>query len=156
MYTCSAFLLQLLDDLHDAARSESRCAKLDELLRVLQRRDAARGLDSDARLHVLREQLHIVERRAAGGEAGGGLDIIRAGIGDDLAHLDLFVVRQQAGLDDDLQELALAGGLDGPDLFEQIAPALILDQPMLMTMSTSSAPFSTASAASKHLAFVVS
>ena len=28
---------------------------------------------------------------------------------------------------DDLQELALAGGLDSPDLFEQIVPALVLD-----------------------------
>ena len=33
---------------------------------------------------------------------------------------------------------------------------LSLTQPMLMTMSTSSAPFSTASDASKHFAFVVS
>ena len=76
---------------------------------------------------MLCKQFHIVERRAAGGEAGGGLDIISAGSGDDLAHFDFLVVRQQAGLDDDLQELALAGGLDGLDLFEQIAPALILD-----------------------------
>ena len=39
----------------------------------------------------------------------------------------LFLVGQQAGLDDDLQELALAVLLDGLDLFEQIVPALILD-----------------------------
>ena len=76
---------------------------------------------------MLRKQLHIVERGAAGGEAGGGLDIVRSRIGDDLTHLDLLVVRQQARLDNDLQELTLAMLLDGLDFFEQIVPALILD-----------------------------
>ena len=119
--------LQLLDDLDHAAGAEAGRAELDELFRVLQRRNAAGGLDLHAGLYVLREQLHVMERRAAGGEAGGGLDVVCAGIGDDFAHLDLLVVRQQARLDDDLQELALAVLLDGLDLFEQIVPALVLD-----------------------------
>ena len=114
-YAAGALLLlrlQLLDDLDHAAGAEAGRAELDELFRVLQRRNAAGGLDLHAGLYVLREQLHVMERRAAGGEAGGGLDVVRAGIGDDLTHLDLFVIRQQARLDDDLQELALAVLLD--------------------------------------------
>ena len=48
------------------------------------------------------EQLHIGEGCTGLGKTGGGLDIIRAGIGNALAQGDLFFVRQQAGLDDDL------------------------------------------------------
>ena len=40
----------LFDDLHHAAGAEAGSAKLDELFRILQRRDAAGGLDPHAGL----------------------------------------------------------------------------------------------------------
>ena len=58
-------------------------------------------------MHTLDHQLHIVEVCACGGEAGAGLDVVRACLADDIAHLFLFLVGQQAGLDDDLQDLSL-------------------------------------------------
>ena len=90
---------QLLDDLNNAAGAKARGAEFDKFFRSLKRRNAACRLDFHAGLYMLCKQFHIVECRAAGGEAGGGLDIVRAGIGDDLTHLDLFVIRQQARLD---------------------------------------------------------
>ena len=69
---------------------------------------------------------HIVKGRAALREAGGGLDIFRAARRDDLAELDLLLVREQAALDDDLEELPAARGLDADDLVEQHIPALVL------------------------------
>ena len=69
---------------------------------------------------------HVVKRRAALREAGGGLDILRAARRDDLAELDLFLVREQAALDDDLEELSAARSLDADDLVKQHVPALVL------------------------------
>ena len=51
---------------------------------------------------MLGEQLHIGEGGTGLGKTGGGLDIIRTGIGNALAQGDLLFVGQQAGLDDDL------------------------------------------------------
>jgi len=76
---------------------------------------------------VLREQLDVVEGRARGREAGRGLDEVGARGGDDAAHLDLLLVGQQAGLDDDLEDAALAGGLDGSDLVFELVPLPVLD-----------------------------
>ena len=75
---------------------------------------------------MLREQSHILTGGTAASEAGGGLDVVRAGGGDDLTHLDLLLVGEEAALNDDLQELALAGGLDGLDLREQVVPLPVL------------------------------
>ena len=38
----------------------------------------------------------VVEGCACGGEAGAGLDVVRACLADDIAHLFLFLVGQQA------------------------------------------------------------
>ena len=121
-HTCVELLnagyeIVVLDNLYNAARSESRRAKLDELLCVFQRRNAARGLDSDAGLYMLCEQLPVVERCACGREAGRRFDKVRAGVGDNFTHLDLLLVRKKACFNDDLQELSAAGGLYGLDFF---------------------------------------
>ncbi|CAN4040397.1 HNH endonuclease, partial [Dysosmobacter welbionis] len=100
--------------------------QVDEVLRVLQVGDAAGGLDLHIGTHVLCKEGHVLPGGAAGAEACGGLDILRAGGGDDLAHLDLLLVCEEAALDDDLQQPALAGGLHGLDLGEQVIPLLIL------------------------------
>ena len=64
------------------------------------------------------EQGHVLPGGSAAAEAGGGLDIVRAGLGHHPAHLHLFGVGEQAGLDDDLQEPSLAGVLHGMDLLQ--------------------------------------
>ena len=76
---------------------------------------------------MLREQLHIVERRARGREAGRRFDKVRAGVGDNFTHLDLLLVRKKACFNDDLQELSAASHLYGLDFFQQRVPLLILD-----------------------------
>ena len=76
--------------------------------------------------NIFCEQLHIRKGSAGLGETGGGLDIICAGIGNALAQGDLLLVGQQTGLDDDLQELAVAGSLDGSDLGGQVFPLAFL------------------------------
>ena len=47
------------------------------------------------------KQLHVVEGRPGLTEARGGLDIVRAGIGNALAQGNFFLVGEQAGFDDD-------------------------------------------------------
>ena len=76
--------------------------------------------------YVLCKQLHIVEGSASLGKAGGSLDVICAGVGNALAKSDLFLVGQKAGLDDDLQKLAVAGLLNGGDLLGNVAPFAVL------------------------------
>ena len=112
----SSVVCQALCDLDDPGGAQPGRAQLDKLLSILQAGNAAGGLDLHVRGHMLGEQLHIVESGAGLGKARGGLDIVRAGIGDALAQGDLLVIGQQAGLDDDFQQLSLAGGLDGSDL----------------------------------------
>ena len=51
---------------------------------------------------MLREQFNILEGGACRGEAGGGLDIIGACVCHRMAQLDLFLIGQQTGLDDNL------------------------------------------------------
>ena len=63
---------------------------------------------------------------AAGGEAGGGLDVSHLFLGGQLAELDLLHVAEQAGLDDDLQRAAQAGGLDAGDLVGDVVPLAVL------------------------------
>ena len=76
--------------------------------------------------NVLGEELHIVEGSTGSGESGGSLDVVRAGVGNALAQGDLFFVGEQAGLNDDLQEAALAGLLDGGDLRGDLVPLAFL------------------------------
>ena len=66
-------------------------------------------------MHALDHQLHVVEGRACGGEAGAGLDIVRPRLTDDVAHFLLFLVGQQAGRTEETQtHLAIyrKGGCD--------------------------------------------
>ena len=72
------------------------------------------------------EQGHILPGGAAGGEAGGGLDVVRAGLGHQLAQLDLLRLGEQAGFHDHLEDAALAGGFDSLDLGQHLIPPLIL------------------------------
>ena len=97
-----AVVFQALGDLHNTGSAQTGSAQFDELLSILQGRNAAGGLDLHMGSHMLCKQFHIGKGGAGLGEAGGGLDVIGAGIGNALAQGDLFFVRQQAGLDDDL------------------------------------------------------
>ena len=73
------------------------------------------------------QQAHIVRRGAAGGKAGGGLDIVRTAVGDDAAEHALFLLGQQAALDDNLEDTAAAGLTHGADIGRDIIPAAVLD-----------------------------
>ena len=73
------------------------------------------------------QQTYIVRRGAAGGKAGGGLDIVRTAVGDDAAEHALFLLGQQAALDDDLEDTAAAGLTHGADIGRDIVPAAVLD-----------------------------
>ena len=46
-----------------------------------------------------------MEVGTCGGETGAGLDVVRTGLADDIAHLFFLFVGQQAGLNDDLEDL---------------------------------------------------
>ena len=108
----SVVIFQSFGDLHNTAGAQAVGTQFNELFRVLQRGDAAGGLDLHMRGHMSLEQRHIGEGRARFRKTGGGLNIVRSGIGYALAQGDLFLVGEQAGLDDDLQQLSLAGFLD--------------------------------------------
>ena len=108
------------------ASPEAVCAEVEELLDVLDGGDAARSLDLAATRNVLCEQLNVVEGRTAGGEAGRCLDEVGTGLGHDVAHLDLLVVGQQAGLDDDLQHLVAHSSLDGGNVIADVVVLLVL------------------------------
>src|SRR5699024_2200290 len=118
---------KLHGELDDAAGAQAVGAQVYEVLGVGERLDAAGGLD----LHVLRaaaaQELDVLARGPAGGKAGGGLDVVRAGVGDDAAERALFLLREEAALDDDLQHMALAGGAHGGDVVRHVAPAAVLD-----------------------------
>ena len=108
------------------ASPEAVCAEVEELLDVLDGGDAARSLDLAATRNVLCEQLNVVEGRTAGGEAGRCLDEVGTSLGHDVAHLDLLVVGQQAGLDDDLQHLVAHSSLDGGNVIADVVVLLVL------------------------------
>ena len=75
---------------------------------------------------MLGEEGHILPGGSAAAKAGGGLDIVRPGGGDDFAEFDFFLIGEEAALDDDFEELALAGGLDGLDFRQELVPLLVL------------------------------
>ena len=74
-----------------------------------------------------RHERYVLARRAAPAEAGGGLDIVRRGVGHDLAELDLLLVGEHTGLDDDLEDVAVAGDLHGIDLLQDFIVLAFLD-----------------------------
>ena len=117
-----AFERMLADTPPEALRAE-----LDEVFGILDGRDASRGLDLDGWSAVRAHERHVVKRRAALREAGGGLDILRAGLGHHAAQLDLLLLGQQARFDDDLQQLAAAVLLDGLDLVQHLLVQAVLD-----------------------------
>ena len=73
------------------------------------------------------QQRDVLARRSAGGKAGAGLDEVRARVGDDAAEAALLVVGEQAALDDDLEDVALAGAAHGGDILGDGVPVAVLD-----------------------------
>ena len=76
--------------------------------------------------HVLLEQGHVLPGGSASGETGGGLDVVGAAVGDNLAQLDLLLLGEQAGLHDHLQDQLAAGPLHRLDLLQHLVPQLVL------------------------------
>ncbi len=64
---------------------------------------------------MLFKQFNVLRGGAAGAKAGGGFDVIRAGIRHAGAQGFFFRLAQSAGFDDDLEDLAAAGRLDLAD-----------------------------------------
>ena len=73
------------------------------------------------------QQRDVLARGAARGKAGAGLDEVRAGVRDDAAEAALFVVGEQAALDDDLEDVALGGSAHGGDVLGDGVPVAVLD-----------------------------
>ena len=61
-----------------------------------------------------------------GREAGAGLDVVGTGLAHDVAHLFLFFLGQQAGLNDDLQNLIAHSLLHGTDVLADSIVLLVL------------------------------
>ncbi len=112
--------LLILSQLDDTAGTQSSSAQLDELDGIVEGGDAAGSLHLYIGTDVLGEQLDVSEGGASLGETGGGLDVVSASLGHQLAHGDLLLVGQQAGLDDNLQDLVAAGSLQGLDLVQDL------------------------------------
>ena len=112
----SGAAVRVLHDLYEAAGAEAVRTEAHELLGVVEGTDAAGGLHLHAGADVLTHELHVVEGSARGGETGRGLDELRAGLRHDLAHPDLLFLCEEAGLDDDLQDVPVAGLVDLADL----------------------------------------
>ena len=89
---------------------------VDHRLSRLKGADAAGRLDQHTLAHVLLHQRHVLDGGTALIKAGGGLDVLGAGVGDALAQGNLLLVGETAALDDDLQQLVAAGGLHDADL----------------------------------------
>ena len=111
-----ALCLLAVQDLDGAGGAQTVCAEGEELFHIVHGGDAASSLDLAAACHALDHQLDVVEGCACGGEAGAGLDVVSACLADDVTHPALLVVGQQAGLDDDLQDLIAHSLLDGADV----------------------------------------
>ena len=75
---------------------------------------------------MLGKEGHVLPGGPSAGKAGGGLDILRAGGGDDLAQFDLLLVGEQARLNNHLEQAAPAGFLHGLDLPEEVIPPPVL------------------------------
>ena len=75
---------------------------------------------------MLHHEGHVLPGGSAGGKSGRGLDVVGARGGDQLAHLDLLLLGEEACLHDNLEDAALAALLHGLDLSQEIVPLLIL------------------------------
>ena len=116
-------LWHILHSLDDAAGAQAGSPQIDEILRILQIGDTAGSLDLHVGPHVLGEQGHVLPGGAAPAEAGGGLDLVRAGGCGDLTHLDFFFLCQKAGLDYHFENVFSTSSLD---LFDFIKHIVIL------------------------------
>ena len=123
----SLCVLQLHSELDDAAGAKTVRAEIDEVLRVLDGGDAAGGLNLQRVRGELAQERNVFAGSAALAEARGGLDEVGSRGGDDRAQTDLFLLRQQAALDDDLQDLALRGLAHGGNVLLHLVPAAVLD-----------------------------
>lgn len=120
--------VRVLHDLHEAAGAEAVRTEAHELLGVVEGADAAGGLHLHARADVLMHELHVVEGSARSGETGRGLDELCASLRHDLAHPDLLFLGEEAGLDDDLQDVPVAGLVDPADLLLHFVVASIFQE----------------------------
>ena len=73
------------------------------------------------------KQGNVLPCGATAAKAGGGLDKLGAGFTDHAAHFDLFLIRQQAGLDDHLQQLTAAVRLHRTNLLQNLIVQAVLD-----------------------------
>ena len=71
--------------------------------------NAAGSLDAELRADGVAHQFYVLHRCAAGAEAGGGFDKVRAAFQHQLAGADLFLRREQAGFQDDLHRPFVRG-----------------------------------------------
>ena len=84
------------DKLYNPAGTESGSSQFDKFFPIFHRSNAACRLDLNAGSDMFGEKLDILKSGSAAAEAGGGLDIVRRGVGHDLAELDLLLVREPA------------------------------------------------------------
>ena len=72
------------------------------------------------------EQRHILKRGASRGKAGRRLDEVGAGTRDEIAQAELFRLREQAGLHDDLEHMGTARLLHGAQLIKHLVVEAVL------------------------------
>jgi hypothetical protein len=98
-----------LHDGHTGRGAKARGAGFDHRQRRLCVANAAGGFHAKLRADGFPHQLHVVHRRAAGAQAGGGFDKFRTALGHQMAGEDFLLARQQAGFEDDLRPSARCG-----------------------------------------------
>ena len=103
-----AFTLKLHCELDYAARTETGSAEGNEVLRILERGDAAGCLDLKTVGTAAAQELNIMTGSSALAEAGRGLYKVRAALGNDGAKAHFLFIGQQTALDYDLEHLAEA------------------------------------------------
>ena len=114
------------EQLDCAGGAQTVSAKVEEFFDILHGGDTAGSLDLAAPPDMLGKQRNVMEGRTAGREAGGGLDEVGTGLGHNVAHLDLLLLGQQAGLDNDLEDLIAHGSLDGGNVIADIVILFVL------------------------------
>ncbi len=136
----------------DPAGPQPIRAKRDEILCVLEGLDPSGRLDFHSRIAGAAEKPDILPCGAAGTKARAGLDVLCSGIGYDPAHASFFVLAQKAALDDHFQQRSPRGFPTAAISATTSSQHRSFAMAILMTISTSSAPFLMASAASNALA----
>ena len=114
--------------LDNSAGAETLSAKVDEILRILKGGYAAGGLYLYMSGALSAHKRHVLAGSATAAEAGGGLDELRTGLAYYAAKLDFFLLGEQAGLDDDLQQFITSGRLDGLYFFKHLVEASLADK----------------------------